>query len=29
MSSIATENRKTLMLFSGRAFPELADEIGA
>jgi ribose-phosphate pyrophosphokinase len=28
MSSISTENRKTLMLFSGRAFPELADEIG-
>jgi ribose-phosphate pyrophosphokinase len=28
MGSIATENRKTLMLFSGRAFPELADEIG-
>ena len=29
MSSISSENRKTLMLFSGRAFPELADEIGA
>ena len=29
MSSIRRENRKTLMLFSGRAFPELADEIGA
>src|SRR5215475_8151916 len=28
MSSIETENRKTLMLFSGRAFPELTDEIG-
>jgi ribose-phosphate pyrophosphokinase len=28
MSSISSENRKTLMLFSGRAFPELADEIG-
>jgi ribose-phosphate pyrophosphokinase len=28
MSSIESENRKTLMLFSGRAFPELADEIG-
>ncbi len=29
MSSISTENRKTLMLFSGRAYPDLADEIGA
>ena len=29
MGSIVAENRKTLMLFSGRAFPELADEIGA
>ena len=28
MSSISTENRKTLMLFSGRAYPDLADEIG-
>ncbi|HEY2791966.1 MAG TPA: ribose-phosphate diphosphokinase [Micromonosporaceae bacterium] len=28
MSSISSENRKTLMLFSGRAFPELAQEIG-
>jgi ribose-phosphate pyrophosphokinase len=28
MGSIVAENRKTLMLFSGRAFPELADEIG-
>ena len=28
MSGISSENRKTLMLFSGRAFPELADEIG-
>jgi len=29
MGSISTENRKTLMLFSGRAYPGLADEIGA
>jgi ribose-phosphate pyrophosphokinase len=29
MSSIQAENRKSLMLFSGRAFPELAEEIGA
>jgi ribose-phosphate pyrophosphokinase len=29
MGSIIAENRKTLMLFSGRAYPELADEIGA
>ena len=29
MGSIVAENRKSLMLFSGRAFPELADEIGA
>jgi ribose-phosphate pyrophosphokinase len=29
MSSIIAENRKSLMLFSGRAFPELAAEIGA
>jgi ribose-phosphate pyrophosphokinase len=29
MNSISTENRKTLMLFSGRAFPGLAGEIGA
>jgi ribose-phosphate pyrophosphokinase len=28
VSSISTENRKTLMLFSGRAFPDLAQEIG-
>src|SRR5258705_6376265 len=28
MNSISAENRKTLMLFSGRAFPGLADEIG-
>jgi len=28
MSSIVAENRKTLMLFSGRAFPELTEEIG-
>jgi ribose-phosphate pyrophosphokinase len=28
MSSIKGENRKTLMLFSGRGYPELADEIG-
>jgi ribose-phosphate pyrophosphokinase len=29
MNSISAENRKTLMLFSGRAYPGLADEIGA
>ena len=29
MNSISAENRKTLMLFSGRAFPGLAEEIGA
>jgi ribose-phosphate pyrophosphokinase len=29
MGSITAENRKSLMLFSGRAFPELAREIGA
>ena len=29
MGSISTENRKTLMLFSGRGYPELAEEIGA
>ena len=29
VNSISTENRKTLMLFSGRGFPGLADEIGA
>jgi ribose-phosphate pyrophosphokinase len=29
MGSIVAENRKSLMLFSGRAFPELTDEIGA
>src|SRR5688500_20404228 len=29
MNTITAENRKSLMLFSGRAFPELADEIGA
>ncbi|HEX5598677.1 MAG TPA: ribose-phosphate diphosphokinase [Micromonosporaceae bacterium] len=28
MASIVAENRKSLMLFSGRGFPELADEIG-
>src|SRR2546429_3526756 len=28
MASIVGENKKSLMLFSGRAFPELADEIG-
>jgi ribose-phosphate pyrophosphokinase len=28
MNSIVAENRKSLMLFSGRGFPELADEIG-
>lgn len=28
MGSIVAENRKTLMLFSGRAYPELAEEIG-
>ncbi len=28
MGSIVAENRKSLMLFSGRAFPALADEIG-
>jgi ribose-phosphate pyrophosphokinase len=28
MNSISAENRKTLMLFSGRGFPGLADEIG-
>jgi ribose-phosphate pyrophosphokinase len=28
VSSISTENRKTLMLLSGRAFPDLAQEIG-
>jgi ribose-phosphate pyrophosphokinase len=29
MGSITAENRKNLMLFSGRAFPELAEEVGA
>ncbi|GAA1835784.1 ribose-phosphate diphosphokinase [Luedemannella flava] len=29
MGSIVAENRKTLMLFSGRAYPELAEEIGS
>jgi ribose-phosphate pyrophosphokinase len=29
MGGIVAENRKTLMLFSGRAFPELAQEMGA
>jgi ribose-phosphate pyrophosphokinase len=29
MGSITAENRKSLMLFSGRAFPQLAEEIGA
>jgi ribose-phosphate pyrophosphokinase len=28
MGSISTENRKTLMVFSGRAYPELTAEIG-
>ncbi len=28
MGSITAENRKTMMIFSGRAFPELAEEIG-
>ena len=28
MGNIVAENRKTLMLFSGRAYPELAEEIG-
>jgi ribose-phosphate pyrophosphokinase len=28
MNSIIAESRKSLMLFSGRAFPELAEEIG-
>lgn len=28
MGSITAENRKSLMLFSGRGFPELAEEIG-
>jgi ribose-phosphate pyrophosphokinase len=28
VNSISSENRKTLMLFSGRAYPGLADEIG-
>ena len=28
MSSIGAESRKSLMLFSGRAFPEFAEEIG-
>ena len=28
MGTIVAENRKTLMLFSGRAYPELAEEIG-
>jgi ribose-phosphate pyrophosphokinase len=28
MGSISTENRKTLMLFSGRAYPELTAQIG-
>ena len=29
MGSIVAENRKSLMLFSGRGFPELADETTA
>jgi ribose-phosphate pyrophosphokinase len=29
MGSITAENRKNLMLFTGRAFPQLAEEIGA
>jgi ribose-phosphate pyrophosphokinase len=28
MGSIVAENRKSLMLFSGQGFPELAEEIG-
>ena len=28
MGSIVAENRKSLMLFSGRGFPELVNEIG-
>ena len=28
MGSIVAENRKSLMLFSGAGFPELAEEIG-
>jgi ribose-phosphate pyrophosphokinase len=28
MSAIRMSNSKSLMLFSGRAYPELADEIG-
>lgn len=28
MGSLSTQNSKNLMLFSGRAYPELADEIG-
>ena len=27
-TGIVAENRKSLMLFSGRGFPELAEEIG-
>jgi ribose-phosphate pyrophosphokinase len=29
MGGITAENRKNLMLFSGRAFPELAEEVGS
>src|SRR3954447_17281371 len=29
MGSIVADNRKTLMLFSGRGYPELAEEIGS
>src|SRR5256885_15054479 len=29
MGSIVADNRKSLMLFSGRGFPALAEEIGA
>ena len=29
MGSISAENRKSLMLFSGRGFPALAEEIGS
>ena len=29
MTSIQISGRKTLMLFSGRGYPELAEEIGA
>ena len=29
MGSIVADNRKSLMLFSGRGFPALAEEIGS